>query len=120
MNFLPTDWVSFLWGVLAGAVVLFFTGFLKKLGEEAAVKLKERIFPKPPEPIRVKNSFVPELFEPGKCAWIPETKIYEKEAEGFTFYPHPNKGAKCYRTAGHGAINEYLMVSPSAKPKQGI
>ena len=61
MNFLPSDWPSFLYGMVFGVMVTFFTGFFKKLGEDAAVAAKDKVFPKPPEPIRVSNSFVPEL-----------------------------------------------------------
>lgn len=114
------DWPSFLWGLAIGALGAFFTGFLKKLGEESWLVLKKRLFPEPPEPIQVATNFDPILFEAGSCAWVSELKKHDKEAEGYTHYPHPSGGAKCYRVvrSGNGNLNkEFLMVKPDAKPK---
>ena len=114
MDFLPTDWKSFVWGVAVGGFGAFFTGFLKKFGEDAYAALKSKWFPKPPEPVKVDGKFVPSAFEPGKCAWVPEYKAYDYEAQNYSYYPHPNTGEKCFRVVGEGSC-EFLMVSPDAK-----
>jgi hypothetical protein len=115
MSFLPTDWPSVVWGIVIGAVGAVFTGLFKKAGEYAWTAIRSRF--KPPEPIRVANNFDPVVFEPGECAWVPETKVELRASEGFTFYPHPKRNAKCFRTVqtGHGPSNEYLMARPNAK-----
>ena len=102
-----------------GAVGLFITGFLKEVGKDSWLALKGRLFPKAPEPIQVATNFEPVLYDAGSCSWVPEVRLYEKEAEGYTYYPHPNRGAKCFRIAqtGHGPSNEFLMARPDAKKK---
>ncbi len=117
MSFLPTDWLSFLWGLAVGALGLLFTGALKKGGEDVYAAVKERLFPTPPEPIRVAHDFDPVLYQPGGCAWVPEVYTHDREAQGYTYYPHPKGGAKCYRTGGARGSNEFLMVRPDAQPK---
>jgi len=84
MSILPTDWPSFLWGLAIGALGAFFTGFLKKLGEESWLVLKGKLFPTPPEPIQVATNFEPNSYEPGSCAWVPELKLHDKVAESYT------------------------------------
>src|SRR5437867_3489584 len=115
MNFLPTDWTSVLWGIVIGAVGAVFTGLFKKAGEDAWTAIKTRF--EPPDPIRVASNFDPIKFEPGECAWVPETKLALRGSDGYTYYPHPGRGAKCYRIiqAGGGASSEYLMVRRNAK-----
>lgn len=120
MSILPTDWPSFVWGLAIGALGAFFTGFLKKAGEESWLMLKKRLFPEPPQPIQVATNFDPVLYEGGGCAWVSELKKHDKEAEGYTYYPHPTAGAKCFRVvrSGNGNLNkEFLMVMPNAKRK---
>lgn len=118
MSILPTDLPSFVWGLAIGALGAFFTGLFKKLGEESWLVLKGKIFPKPPEPIEVAKNFEPKIYEPGSCAWVPELKVVDKEAENYTHYPHPTNGAKCYRVVRSGNGNlykEFLMAKPDAK-----
>lgn len=74
MDFLPTDWGSFVWGVAIGASGAFFAGFMKKFGEDVYRSLKSKWFPGPPEPVKVDGKFVATAFEPAKCAWISEGK----------------------------------------------
>lgn len=45
MDFLPTDWPSFLWGVALGALGLFFTGFLTEFGKDLWAMLRPKVFP---------------------------------------------------------------------------
>ena len=117
MDFLPTDWKSFLWGVAVGAFGAFFAGFLKKFGEDAYSSLKSKWFPEPPEPVKVDGKFVPTAFEPAKCAWVPEGTIYNYETQNYFYYPHPKTGGKCFRVVGEGASmrNEFLMVAPDTE-----
>lgn len=111
------NWKSFLWGVAVGALALFFAGFMKKFGEDVYRSLKSKWFPGPPEPVKVDGKFVATAFEPAKCAWVLEGKIYDYETQNYFYYPHPKTGGKCFRVVGEGASirNEFLMVSPDAK-----
>jgi len=118
MSFLPSDWPSFLLGIVVGGLAAFFTGFLKKLGEDAWGALKGRLFPKPPEPVLVPTDFEPTLFKPGSCEWVREEYLSDKKAQRYTYYPHPNGGAPCYRVVvgmGHNQNKEFLMAKPDAK-----
>jgi len=119
INLLPSDWPSFVSGVAIGAVAAFLTGFLKKMGEDAWTAFKARYFPNPPDPIQVARDFDPSLFEPGACSWVPKLKMRDFEAKGYTFYPHPERGAKCFRVTqlsrASPETTEYLMVKPGAQ-----
>jgi len=117
MSFLPSDWPSFIWGIVVGALGLLFTGVLKKAGEDVYSAAKARLFPAPPQPIQVPHNFDPILYQAGSCSWVPEVYTYEREAQGYTYYPHPNGGAKCCRTGGARGSNEFLMVRPDAQPR---
>ena len=114
MAFLPSDWPSFLWGAAIGTIAAFGSGFFKKVGEKAFSALEHRLHPKPPEPIQVDGKFVPTRFNPGRCAWIREVQLYGYEAKGYSYYPHPSSGARCFRITGNGSIpvKEFLMVEP--------
>lgn len=117
MFFLPSDWPSFIWGALIGAVAAFVTGFLKKAGEHAYSSVEAKLNPKPPEPIQIDGKFVFARFAPGECAWVSEVKLYEFEQKGYTYYPYPKDDARCYRITSDGCnpIKEFLLVQPSAK-----
>src|ERR1035437_1069812 len=48
MDFLPTDWKSFIWGVAVAGLGIFLAAVLKKFGEDAYVLIKSKWFgPKP-------------------------------------------------------------------------
>jgi hypothetical protein len=117
MSFLPTDWPSFAWGAAIGAIAAFSTGFLQKAGEQAFLLLKEKVHPSPLEPLQVDRKFSPSLFAPGECSWVKEERLHEYEEKGFSYYPHPNGGARCYRLTSDGSrpIKEFLLVQPGAK-----
>ena len=92
-----------------------FSGVIKKAGEDLYGLIKTKVTP--PEPILVPHDFDPVLYEPGECAWVPESKRERLVADGYTYYPHAKRGAMCFRMthSAHGQTNEYLMAKPSAK-----
>ena len=114
MSFFPTDWVSFLWGVVLAGMAAFSTGFLKKAGEHAFAAIEKKFNPGKPEPVQVDGKFVPTRFAPESCAWVWEVQLYEYESNGYTHYPHPSNGARCFRTTSRGGapIKEFLLVQP--------
>ena len=116
------DWKSFLWGVGVGGLGAFFTGFLRKLGEDVYRTVKSKLFPEPPEPVRVDKSFKPSAFDPSKCVWVREGKVSKYEVQNYSFYPHPKNGGKCFRVTGDGSstTNEYLMVAPDATKVEAL
>ena len=117
MSFLPTDWSSFLWGMLIGSVAAFGTGFLKKAGEHAFSYLVGKINPKLPDPEQVDGRFVPTRFPAGLCAWVREVQLYEYEQRSYTYYPHPKNNARCFRVTSDGKnpVKEFLLVRPGVK-----
>ncbi len=117
MSFFPTDWLSFVWGVGLAAIAAFGTGFLKKAGEHVFTYLSNKISPKPPEPVQVDGKFVSSRYDTGTCAWVSESKLYEYEQKGYTFYPHPKEDAHCFRITSDGRhqYKEFLLVQPGAK-----
>ena len=80
MDVLPKDITSFVWGFVVGGLVLFFSGVLKKAGEDSWSAAKARLFPTEPEPIKVAREFNPNLHEQGTFSWVPEEKIFDAEA----------------------------------------
>lgn len=116
MPFLPTDLPSFAWGAFAGAAVAFGTGFLKKAGEHTFDLLAHRLNPPPPQPVQVDGQFVPTAYAPADCAWVGEEHVYDYETKGYTHYPHPESGAKCFRVISDGnkPVREVLLVQPGA------
>ena len=117
MPLLPTDLPSFVWGLLIGGAAAFLTGFLKKAGEHAFTLVASKIHPKPPEPEQVDGKFYPTIFAPSDCAWVNEVKLYEYEAKGYTYYPHPKNNARCFRITSDGTrrLKEFLLVKPEAQ-----
>lgn len=115
MSFLPADLPSFLWGIAIGGIAALLSGIFKKAGEDLYGLLKSRLAP--PAPISVPHDFDPVLYEKGGCAWVPESDLERLEANGYTYYPHKKRSAKCFRMtySVHGQINEYLMAKPNAK-----
>lgn len=122
MSFMPTDWFSFLWGLLAGGVAAFGTGFLMKAGEHVFTWLEARVNPKPPDPVQVNGTFVPSRFAPGACAWVGEVKLYEYEEKGYFYYPHPKENARCFRITsdGRNPVKEFLLVQPGAQEVESV
>lgn len=106
------DWPSFSWGALAGLGVAFATGFFKKAGESLFTAISARL--KPPEPVQVEGTFELKLLPPGSCAWVSEYKVYDYEQQGYTYYPHGKRKAKCFRQVGEGANahKKFAMVRP--------
>jgi hypothetical protein len=117
MSLFPTDWISFIWGAVAGGVVAFMGGFLKKAGEHVFTVVSNKFNPRPLEPIQVGGQFVPVRYEGGVCAWVREVNLYDYEEKGYNYYPHPKGGAKCFRisSSGRDPVKEFLMVEPDAK-----
>ena len=117
MSWLPTDLASFVWGVVLGLGGAYFTGFLREAGRDSWQALKKRLFPSPPEPVKVEGTFVATLYDPGSCVWVPEERIYDYERKSYSYYPHPKNGAKCFREVWTGSQKhiEFLMAAPSAK-----
>jgi hypothetical protein len=57
-------------------------------------------------------------YEPGTCSWVPKDRLYDFEEKHYSYYPHPQAGAKCFRVAslgGNATREKYLMVKPDAK-----
>lgn len=105
------QWGSFVGGVILGGVGAFATGFLKKAGEDAWSALKRRISPPEPEPILVSNNFDGSQYQQGNFSWVRESSLHEKEAEGYTYFRHPNhQQARCYRQLPDR--KEFLMRRP--------
>lgn len=116
MSFLPTDFPSFVWGAAITGVAAFATGFLKKGGEHAFTKVAAKLNPKPPDPEQVDGRFALPT-SAGPCAWVSELKLYEYEEKGYTYYPHPKNGARCFRNTsdGRNPVREFLLVLPEAQ-----
>jgi hypothetical protein len=109
------EWHSFTWGATAtAAVIALWSGFFKKAGEALFALAAARL--KPPRSVQVDGKFVPTLYAPGSCAWINELKLYDREQEGFTYYPYGKRSAKCFRITSDGreVLKEFLMVQPGA------
>lgn len=121
MSLLPTDLPSFVWGAVLAGIAAFATGFLKHAGERAFGYIANKLNPKPPEPTQVDGHFVPTRFVPSECAWVNEVKLYEYEAKGYTYYPHPKSRARCFRITSDGMrpLKEFLLVQPGAKEVAG-
>ena len=106
---------------LGGLGVGFATGFLTKAGEDAWTsvlsRVRNRLWPPPPQPVEVDGTFVPTQYPPGSCGWVPELAVYEAEQRRLTYYPHPESGSKCYRMVPHGSrlVKEFLMVQPGTE-----
>lgn len=118
MNWLPQDFPSFLWGLVLAVIGMVATGFLREAGKELWALVKKKYFPHPPlppEPVQVDLQFQPTLYAGSDCVWSRHESVSRREAEGYTFYPHPSTGGKVVR--GYGREASYLMVKPNA-PKQ--
>jgi len=48
-SILPSDYISFFWGIALGIIGAFSAGFLKKAGEDSFSWIRNKISPKPPE-----------------------------------------------------------------------
>ena len=117
MSFLPTDLVSFIWGIVLALLGAFFTGFFKKAGEHGYEAVRARLLPPPKQPVEVDRHFEPTLFKPEACAWVRETRVQEFEEKRYTHYPHATGAPGCYRITSNGisSFKEFLMVTPDAE-----
>jgi len=120
VTFLPSDLASFLWGAAIGAVAAFGTGFLQRAGEKSFERFERWRNPPDPEPTQVDGKFEPTRYNPGRCAWIRDLKLYEYEAKGYTYYAHPKTGGRCFRITsdGRSPVKEFLMVEPGVASSQ--
>lgn len=112
----PTNWPSFVWGVGLAGIAAFGTGFLQKAGERAYAYIANKINPRPSETVQVDKRFVPTRYEPNKCAWVSEAKLYEYEQKGYTYYPYPKGNSRCFRITSDGRhqYKEFLLVQQGA------
>jgi hypothetical protein len=95
MNWFPTDLPSFLWGIMIGLGGAFLTGILQEAGKDTWLWLKRKVSSVPL--IKLDGKFIPTLYDPGSCAWVPEERVYDYEQKGYTYYSKGN--AKCFREA---------------------
>lgn len=119
MNWLPSDPLSFLWGLVVASVAIVATGFLREAGKELWGALKKRFFPPPapePEPVQVDRTFQPTLYTGADCIWSRHESVSRRVAEGYTFYPHPSNGGKVVQ--GYGREQSFLMVKPNAQKQE--
>ncbi len=121
MPLYPTNLPSFIWGAVIGGVAAFATGFFKNAGEHAFAYIANKVHPAPPTPVQVNGKFAPVRFPPSQCAWVNEVKLYEYEAKGYSYYPHPQNGVRCYRVTSDGMrpLKEFLLVQPGAQEVAG-
>lgn len=116
MDFLPSDLASFVWGFVLAAIGIFSTKVVQKAADDFYSWSKNKIFPKPPEPIEVEQTFVPTRFDPSQCAWANELRLHDYEAKGYRYYPHPKTGGRCFRRPdATNQVREFLMVGSNAK-----
>lgn len=110
---MPTDIVSFTWGIIVAAVAIIATGVLKAAGSDLYNWVKSKINPPSATPVQVERNFQPEN---GKsCAWVTDEKLLRLESEGYTFYLHPTAKARCFRLVRSGNGNqfkEWLLIKP--------
>ncbi|RMD85737.1 MAG: hypothetical protein D6815_01195 [Candidatus Dadabacteria bacterium] len=113
------DWSSFTIGLVVGAAGIVVTGFFRELGKDLYGAVKRKLLPLPPEDVQVAAGFEPDLYEPGGCSWINSLKALDKEQDGYSYYPHPSNGGRCYRKPNPGRDEsvEYLMIKPDAVKK---
>ena len=108
MNLLPTDSISFIWGLLTAVVAIIISGFFSEVGKDLWQKVKL----KPAEDVLVDLRFEPTLYKPEDCRWVNEESLSRYEDEYF-YYSHPSNGGKCYRKESKRL--SYLMVRNEAK-----
>ena len=65
----------------------------------------------------VEANFAHPLLERGECVWVSEEQVRALESGGYTFFPHPEGAAMCFRviTLEPRAVLEFLMVPPSRR-----
>lgn len=113
MSLLPTDLVSFLWGILIAAIGIVLTGFLREAGRELWHAIKRRLNPPTPDDVLVDLRFEPPKGMQSNCVWTRGESVSRRLENGYKFYPHPSNGGKCVR--GQGPEKSYLMVKPDGK-----
>ena len=111
MNLLPSDLVSFVWGLLVAGLAAIASGFLSEAGKYLWQKVK----PEPPKDVQVDLTFEPELYTGSDCRWVNEESLSRYEKDHF-YYPHPSNGARCYRKDTQRL--SYLMVNNNAKKQK--
>lgn len=65
----------------------------------------------------VETDFASGLIERGKCIWVNEEQVRAFESGGYTFFPHPDGPAMCFRviTLEPRAAIEFLMTTPDQR-----
>lgn len=65
----------------------------------------------------VEADFASEFIQRRECIWISEEQARTFESNVYTFFPHPDGLAKCFRviTLEPRATIEFLMVAPDQK-----
>ncbi len=110
---MPTDPISFIWGVVVTAVAIIGSGLLKAASADLYKWLKGKVSPPPIEPILVERSFQPKSSEGHSLSWVSEDKVFRLQSEGYEHYLLPENKAKCYRlvhSGNGGQFKEWLMV----------
>lgn len=114
MNWLPHDFVSFIWGLVVAGLAALLSGFFQGIGKDGWQSLKRKLFPKTPDPIEVERDYKSLGYAPGMCEWVRETTLHDRLEAGFTYYIHPDRHARCFRFPDHNRqVREYLMVKPN-------
>lgn len=85
-------------GYLIGIVVvvgtLIWGGFFTAAGNDVYAWVMHKIRPPEPEPVRVDRKFQPKDCSPGVFVGVNENDVEAKLSEGYSFYRHPEDGAK--------------------------
>ena len=112
---MPDDLAIYIWSLIGIAVVWFLRSFISAAGKDAWCWFKHKFRPPQLKPIEVEENFSETITEGGERAWVRDAKSHDREAEGYTYYPHPNNGEKCFRRtkSGDKRYIEWLMVKPN-------
>lgn len=104
------SWPNFLFGVAVGAIGAFFSGFLSKAGGDLYTWIKMRIS-NDQEFVEVDGRFNPSNDDGASLAWVPEQKLYQYKADGYSFQIIDGKKNGCFRKTSNGSrvYKEYLM-----------
>jgi hypothetical protein len=131
MGFSSHDFILFIAGFAAGAIVLLLAGFRRQSTQAplpapvmptfapaapAPAKVEVPEPPKAPQTVEVDPHFRPREYPPDDCVWVRSESLQRFESDGYTYYHHPANGAKCVRYF-EGDV-AYLMVNPYAEKLQ--
>lgn len=109
---------SYLLGVVSGLLAAFFSGFFGAAGKDAYTKLRRKLNPPEPEPVRVLSSFVPKGYASDSCLWANEVQIKDRQAEGYIVYLDPSDGAQRFiypNPSSRPLDKAFLMLRPGAE-----